>query len=121
MRQSFKNIVTAKISTKHFLLVLLLLFLFCSILYALIIPIFYWFAFGEGEIAAQIESLTINTIILNWGALIIALTISTFSLIKNLKVGSFSKAKSYLLSAPILIALYFFRFNIGEFLIDLFQ
>jgi hypothetical protein len=120
MIRTIREIFNAKIPVTHFLLVLVLLFLLCSILYILIIPIFYWIAFGEGESAAQIESLPLNTFILNWASLIVVLIITFTELIRNSK-RDFNKAKSYLLNGIIITGLYFFRFEVGEFLINIFQ
>jgi len=120
MIQSIREIFNAKISVVYFLLVLVCLFLLCSILYILIIPIFYWIAFGEGESAAHIESLPFNTFILNWASLIVVVIITFTEFIRNSK-RDLSKAKSYLLNGIIITCLYLFRFEIGEFLIYIFQ
>ena len=124
MIQTIREIFNAKIPLVHFLLVLvlsfLLSFLLCSSLYIFIIPIFYWFYFGEGETAARIVSLQFNNFILNWAALIVVVIITFRGLLRNVK-RDLSKAKSYLLTGIIITGLYFFRFVIGEFLINLFQ
>ena len=109
MIQTIREILNAKIPVVHFLLTLIL----CSSLYILIIPIFYWFSFGEGETAARIESLPFNTFISDWAALIIVLIISFSGLIRNIK-RDLCKAKSYLLTAIIITGLYFFRFVTGQ-------
>ncbi|GEO02523.1 hypothetical protein AAE02nite_01870 [Adhaeribacter aerolatus] len=121
MVQTVREILNAKTPLIHFLLILVLSFLLCSSLYILIIPIFYWFSFGEGESAARIASLPLNTFILNWAALIVVLIITFGRLKTNVKRDNLSKAKSYLLTGIIITGLYFFRLVIGESLINLFQ
>lgn len=118
--QTIREILNAKLPVVHFLLVLVLLFLLGSILYMLIIPIFYWMAFGEGESAAQIEKLPLNRFILNWASLIVVLIIAILGLFRN-SSRNLSKAKSYLVNGVIITCLYLFRFEIGEFLIHIFQ
>ena len=120
MIQTIRRIFNAEILLVHFLLKFLLLFLLSSSLYILIIPLFYWFSFGEGETATRIANLPLNAFTLNWAALIVVLII-TFSGIKRNVNRDLSKAKSYLLTGIIITGLYFFRFEIGEFLIILFQ
>ena len=71
--------------------------------------------------AAQIENLPNNIFILNWAALMVVLMIAYLKLIKYTKEQELRKAKSYLVTALILIGMYLFRFQIGNFLIELFQ
>lgn len=114
-----KQILHSKILVGHLIIVLLVSCVICGFLYILGIPLIYWFSFGEGEAAAQIESKPINIFTGDWCALISVLIAFIPLVLKNFRLGRFSRSKSYLITAPILVILYLFRFQIGEFFLGL--
>ena len=76
MIQTIRRIFNAEILLVHFLLKFLLLFLLSSSLYILIITLFYWVSFGDGETATRIANLALNACTLNCAALIVVVIIT---------------------------------------------
>ena len=119
--QIFVDIFKSKTAIVHLLLVFFIAFLTCALLYILIIPLTYWSLFGEGEESARIQSLPLNIFIANWSALIIVLSFIFIGLFTNIKTHDLGRAKSYLLTGFVVIALYIFRNQIIDLLIQQFQ
>jgi hypothetical protein len=112
-----RKILNAKISSRHFSAVFIIALLFCSFLYIFGIPIIYWFAFGEGEASSRIDEIPINAFIQNWGALIVILLMCLVAWIYNINKQEFRFAKSYMITAIIILVIYIFRIPIAELLI----
>ncbi|RYE21830.1 MAG: hypothetical protein EOP45_09085 [Sphingobacteriaceae bacterium] len=81
----------------------------------------YWSFLGEGAESGRIESLPLNIFIANWSALIIVLSFIFIGLFANIRTRNLAWAKSYLLTGFIIIALYSFKNQIGDFLLHQFQ
>lgn len=81
----------------------------------------YWSLFGEGEELGRIQSLPLNIFIANWSALIIVLSFIFTRLFTNIRTHDLARAKSYLLTGFIIIILYLFRNQVGDFLLQQFQ
>lgn len=114
-----KKILSSKTSFAHLLIVVIIAFIISALLFMFVIPVLYWFAYGEGAESARIEALPINTFILNWGALILTILISGMSMAYQYKKQNFRYAKSYLMTAIIISLLYLFRIPIADIFIGL--
>lgn len=112
-----KEILSAKTSIWHLLVVFLTAIFLCTFLYMLGIPLVYWSAFGEGQESARIEEMPINIFIGNWGALILILVCCSIAFAYNFKKQDLKHAKSYFIIALLITALYLFRNLIIEFFI----
>ena len=119
--QTFVDILKSKTPIVHFSLVFLIAFITCALLYILIFPLTYWSLFGEGAESERIESLPFNVFIANWSALILVLSFIFTRLYTNIKTHNLARVKSYLLTSFMIIVLYLFRNQIGNFLLYQFQ
>jgi hypothetical protein len=92
-----------------------------AFLYLFLIPFAFWGIYGESASADRIGRLPLSMFVGEWISLIAVLIFLALSLIKNIRHGNLSNAKSYLLVAPILFILYLFREPILIAMIDVFQ
>jgi succinate dehydrogenase hydrophobic anchor subunit len=121
MTTRFQEIFKARLHLTHFLLSLLTGLVLLPFLYFFLIPLTYWFIYGEGEVAAKVVEQPANVFLQDWGALIIAVFFYFIGLFNALRFSRPSKAKSYALVGLILIVIYPFRREIGDFLFDFLQ
>ena len=118
---NMREILKSKISALHFSIVFATAFLLCAFLWFLAVPLVYWLAFGEGQMATKIGELPINIFIGNWGALIFIFILCIFRALNNQKRKRFSNAKSYLLTFAVIFILYLLRNPIADLMISLFD
>lgn len=116
-----REILKSKISAVHFSIVFATAFLLCAFLWFLAIPLVYWLAFGEGQMATKISELPINIFISNWGALIPIFLICLLGTLNNRSRKRFSNAKSYVMTFILIFILYLFRLSIGNTIIGFFD
>lgn len=121
MTARFQELFKARLQLTHFLLSLLTGLILLPFLYFFLIPLTYWFIYGEGQVAARIEEQPANVFIQDWGALIITVILYFIGLLNAFRFSRPSKAKSYAFVGLILILIYPFRREIGVFLFDFLQ
>lgn len=115
-----REILKSKLSLLHFSIVFLGNLLLFSVIWFLII-LSYWFVFGEGAKASEIDELPINVLIENFLPLIIVLFLCAYMLFNNYKKKKLSLAKSYLLNFILISMLYLFKHPIAVLIVDLFN
>ena len=116
--QIFENLFLAKISWKHFLVRLFGVFIILGILFYGIIPLLLMFCVSETALDKFVSDNVFIGILLNIFPLICGLFFTLIKLRKELKVKSFTKAKTYFLIGILLLLLFPIRFLIIEFLIS---
>lgn len=119
MAHILKKILFFKTKIWHFFIAFTLSFIFCSFVYAFLIPLFYFFRYGSGASASKISELPLHIFIENWFALIITVAILFLLLIRNIKMERLGYAKSYVLVIIAITILYLFKNPIGNTLIEL--
>ena len=120
MTADLKELIKARPPFVHFVCVSSLGLVLVSLLYVFFIPLGYWSLFGEGEASARIAQQPINLFLQEWGALLIALLICGILFFRAYRLRP-QKAKSYLLTAVVLLLTYPFRQEIGDFFFGLVQ
>ena len=120
MNGSLTQTRNSKLELKHFLSTFLLGFILTSFIYILLIPLTYWGLFGEGEMASRITDRPLNFFIIEFGAMTLVLCICGILAFLTYKKGKISKTKSYILTGILLSIMFIFRFEIGNFIINLF-
>ena len=118
---NMREILKSKISALHFSIVFATAFLLCAFLWFLAIPLVYWLAFGEGQMATKISELPINIFIGNWGALIFIFLICLLGTLNSRSRKRFSNAKSYVMTFAVIFILYLLRNPIADLMISLFN
>jgi hypothetical protein len=117
MLQKIVNTLKSKLVLIHFLLVSLIAIVSCLILYAQILPLAYVIIFGEGANSERIESSPINILFSNWSPLFIVLLFLLVGLFTNISKYNLARAKSYLLTAIVIVPIYLFRNQILDLLL----
>lgn len=104
-----KEIFKSKIIFGHLLLRISIVFLFVGLIIYLFFPLLYFFIFGEGSTNHISEKVTLFEFISDVLPLFIGLLICLFKIKRNYKTNQLKKAKSYLVTAILLVLLYPFR------------
>lgn len=120
MTDIIKKILLSKTKIWHFFIAFTFSFIFCSFVYAFLIPLFHFFRYGSGASASRVSELPIHIFTENWFALIITLAILFLLLIRNVKMERLGYAKSYVLVIIAITVLYLFKNPIGNTFIELF-
>lgn len=120
MVNALRKIIKAELPIVHFVTLSILLILFVSLLYVFFIPLIHWTLYGEGEISARVSEQPVNVFIYEWGALVIALCLCGICFYRALQHRKPDRAKSYFLAAILLLVVYIFRQEIGDFIFELF-
>ncbi len=110
-----------KIKWGHFFLVFAVSISLAAFLYILVIPIIFWGIYGEGASSDRIGRLPIIIFIGEWAALIIVLVTILVGVYVNIRQRDLRRAKSYLVVAVVLTAMYLFRIPILDVAFAVFQ
>ena len=120
MVSALRKLIKAKLPIVHFVTLSILSILFVLFSYVFFIPLIYWTLYGEGETSAKVAEQPFNAFIYEWGALIIALCLCGICFYRTLRHRKFDRAKSYFLVAMLLLIIYTFRQEIGDYFVALF-
>ena len=121
MNTSVNRIITSKTRWWHLVFLLVAALLLSAFIYLILIPYAFWGIYGEGAKSERIGSLPLVILLCEWLPLIIVLSLLGLGFYLHVKNKSRSTAKSYLLTAIVLMPFYVLRFPILDYMFTIFQ
>ncbi len=120
MTADLKELIKARLPITHFVGVSFLGLVLVLLSYFFFIPLIYWAIYGEGAISQKIAEQPIHMFLGEWGALLVALILCGIFFLRAFRLRP-ERAKSYFLVGGLLLFIYPFRQEIGDFIFNIFQ